>query len=93
MVLVPLYQIVGLVSFGLVGLAHARLNATETPTHYILRNDRLYAAVRKSTGAISNMTLDETDMLGPATGSVGVGPYLGRFSLNWRARRRQADCD
>jgi hypothetical protein len=79
MKLVTPYQAVGLVSLGLASTAQAFLNATETPTHYILRNDRLYTAVRKSTGAMSNMTLDGTDMLGPATGAVGVGPYLGMY--------------
>jgi rhamnogalacturonan endolyase len=77
--LVSSYQIAGLVSLGLATTTQAFLNATETSTHYILRNDRLYTAVRKSTGAMSNMTLDGTDMLGPATGAVGVGPYLGMF--------------
>jgi hypothetical protein len=72
-----LVQLATIISLGLVPSAQAVLDSIETATHLILRNDRLYAAVRKSSGAMSNLTLDSTDMLGPATGSVGVGPYLG----------------
>ncbi|PBP28411.1 rhamnogalacturonate lyase, partial [Diplocarpon rosae] len=43
---------------------------------YILANDRLYAAVAKASGAISNLTLDGQDLLGPQSGSTGIGPYL-----------------
>lgn len=73
-----LVHLATILSLGLVRNAQALLQATETSTHLVLKNDRLYAAVRKSNGAVSNLTLDSVDLLGPATGSVGIGPYLGK---------------
>jgi rhamnogalacturonan endolyase len=64
------------------------LNATETPQELILANDRLYASVNKSIGAIYQLTLDGQDLLGnfalqpgptdqsTGSGQIGVGPYL-----------------
>ncbi len=66
----------------------AFLNATQDSTQLILTNDRLHAAVNKSTGAIYELSLDGQDILGTlnyvtptpggATGSgnSGIGPYL-----------------
>lgn len=66
----------------------AVLTATETTAQYILANERLYAAVNKSTGAVQNLLLDGQDLLGASSyiapisnGSTGndftrLGPYL-----------------
>jgi len=54
----------------------AFLNATEDPTRLVIANDRLYAAVNRSTGAIDELSLDGQDLLGPQVGSTGIGPYL-----------------
>ncbi|RDW82802.1 hypothetical protein BP6252_03914 [Coleophoma cylindrospora] len=55
----------------------AVLNATESSTYLVLSNDRLYAAVKKSLGGITNLTLDGQNLLGTlGSGGVGVGPYL-----------------
>lgn len=54
----------------------AKLDATETATNLVLANDRLYASVRKAGGSIVSLTLDGQNLLGPATGSTGKGPYL-----------------
>jgi rhamnogalacturonan endolyase len=69
------------------------LNATQDNTQLILANDRLYAAVNKSTGAIYALSLDGQDLLGTlnyvtptpggATGSgnSGIGPYLDCYCI------------
>lgn len=54
----------------------AKLDANETDTQLIIANDRLYAAVGKTGGAIVKLTLDGQDLLGPKSGSTGIGPYL-----------------
>ncbi|KAH7040580.1 rhamnogalacturonate lyase [Microdochium trichocladiopsis] len=54
----------------------ARLNATETATQYILQNDRLYVAVSKSSGQVTDLELESQDLLGPVSGNTGKGPYL-----------------
>ncbi|KAH8666040.1 family 4 polysaccharide lyase [Tricladium varicosporioides] len=71
----------------------AVLNATETSTQLILSNDRLYAAVNKSTGAVYRISLDGQELLGTlnyetptpggATGSgnSGIGPYLDCYCI------------
>lgn len=68
--------------------AQAALNATEDWDRLTLANDRLYASMNKSTGAIDLLALDGQDLLGAqnyeeptpggATGSgnSGIGPYL-----------------
>lgn len=53
--------------------AHAFINTTETALQYVLSNDRLYAAVNKSTGSINVLKLDGQDLLGA---SIYGGPYL-----------------
>ncbi|PGG99806.1 hypothetical protein AJ80_09289 [Polytolypa hystricis UAMH7299] len=60
----------------LVPQAAAVLRAVENSTHYVLQNDRLLAAVAKATGGVTELTLDEQDLLGPIDGSRGMGPYL-----------------
>lgn len=68
--------------------ALAALHATEGTGRLTLANDRLFASVNKSTGAIDLLSLDGQDLLGSkkyekptpggATGSgnSGIGPYL-----------------
>ena len=71
----------------------AILNATESKSQLIIANDRLFAAVNKSTGAIAQLSLDGQDLLGSlnyvtptpggATGSgnSGIGPYLDCYCI------------
>ncbi|KAF4630275.1 hypothetical protein G7Y89_g7867 [Cudoniella acicularis] len=71
----------------------AVLNATEDSLQLVLSNDRLFAAVNKSTGAIDKLSLDGQDLLGTlnyvtptpggATGSgnSGIGPYLDCYCI------------
>lgn len=54
----------------------ASLNASETDTLLTLANDRLIAAVSKSSGAVVTLTLDGQNLLGTQSGSTGIGPYL-----------------
>ncbi|KAL1626446.1 hypothetical protein SLS56_006850 [Neofusicoccum ribis] len=54
----------------------AALNVNETSTNIIIENDRLYLALDKSKGVIVDLALDEQDLLGPVSGSTGIGPYL-----------------
>lgn len=70
-----------------VGSVYAILNATEDATQLVISNDRLYASVNKSSGAIDVLTLDGQNLLGSkeynaataggnAAGQNGIGPYL-----------------
>jgi rhamnogalacturonan endolyase len=68
--------------------AQAILNATETTTQYIIANDRLYAAVNKTTGSVQNLLLDGQDLLGPNSGAVGQGPYLDCSCKSYRTFQR-----
>ncbi|GME49274.1 Rhamnogalacturonan lyase [Neofusicoccum parvum] len=54
----------------------AVLNVNETSTNIFIENDRLYLALDKSKGVIVDLALDEQDLLGPVSGSTGIGPYL-----------------
>lgn len=77
----------------LLAPATAILNATEDSRQLVLSNDRLHAAVNKSTGAIDVLSLDGQDLLGDlnyvmptpggATGSgnSGIGPYLDCYCI------------
>jgi rhamnogalacturonan endolyase len=56
--------------------ALAALNATENPSRLTISNDRLFASVQKSSGAIDQLTLDGQDLLGTRSGNTGIGPYL-----------------
>ncbi|KAI0386548.1 polysaccharide lyase family 4 protein [Hypomontagnella monticulosa] len=60
----------------LVSRVKAVLTATETSTQFILQNDDLRMAVTKSNGAVTQLSLGKQDLLGPASGSSGRGPYL-----------------
>jgi rhamnogalacturonan endolyase len=71
----------------------AVLNATESTGKLVVSNDRLYASVNKSTGAIDTLTLDGQDLLGSAAfvtptpggasgnGHYGIGPYLDCYCI------------
>lgn len=65
----------------LVTRAVAVFNATETATELIISNSRLYASVNKAYGAIWKLTLDGQDLLGPKSGSTGIGPYLDCYCI------------
>lgn len=56
--------------------ALAALNATEDTARLTLSNDRLFASVQKSSGAIDQLRLDGQDLLGARSGNTGIGPYL-----------------
>ncbi|KAF3062421.1 putative rhamnogalacturonate lyase C [Daldinia childiae] len=57
----------------LASRAKALLEATETTSQYILRNDDLSVAVSKSNGAVSQLSLGKQDLIGAGSGR---GPYL-----------------
>lgn len=57
-------------------LASAALNVSETDSKITLANDRLTAIFTKSKGRVEDLYLDGQDLLGPQSGSSGVGPYL-----------------
>lgn len=59
----------------------AILQATEDRTKLVLANSRFYAAVSKSTGVINELSLDGQNLLGVATGSIGIGPYLDYYCI------------
>jgi rhamnogalacturonan endolyase len=72
----------------LVATSSAFLVANESSKVLILENNRLYAQVNKSIGAIDKLTLDGQDLLGsfnniPNTpgGSSGNGNYGKHLSL------------
>jgi rhamnogalacturonan endolyase len=62
-------------------LVRAALNTTEDDTQLILSNDRLYASVSKSSGAIETLELDGQNLLGTKSGSTGIGPYLDCYCI------------
>lgn len=77
----------------LVATAQAVLITEDTGPQLVIANDRLYAAVNKTTGAIQNLLLDGQDLLGDAgytdptpggatgNGASGVGPYLDCYCV------------
>src|ERR1700733_11457150 len=77
----------------LLAPATAILNATEDSKQLVLSNDRLHAAVNKSTGAIDVLSLDGQDLLGElnyvaptpggstGSGNSGIGPYLDCYCV------------
>ncbi|KAG2420496.1 hypothetical protein HFD88_000108 [Aspergillus terreus] len=67
------------VSLGLASLWTAigatALNVSQTNSSITLANDRL-TAIFSNAGKVVDLYLDGQDLLGPASGSTGVGPYL-----------------
>ncbi|PLB47493.1 galactose mutarotase-like protein [Aspergillus steynii IBT 23096] len=57
-------------------LASAALNISETDSKITLANDHLTAIFTKAKGRVEDLFLDGQDLLGPQSGSSGVGPYL-----------------
>ena len=64
-----------------VSYVSASMNSTESPRQIVLSNDRLYATLNKSTGAIDTIFLDGQDLLTSSGGSRGVGPYLDCYCI------------
>ncbi|KAI0976029.1 galactose mutarotase-like domain-containing protein [Xylaria arbuscula] len=60
----------------LLRISVAFLNATETTSQFVLRNDRLYVAVDTSNGQVVDVILDTQDLLDPVSGNTGKGPYV-----------------
>ncbi|KAF2181108.1 polysaccharide lyase family 4 protein [Zopfia rhizophila CBS 207.26] len=71
----------GLTVLLLVTAASGFLNAAEDATRLVLANSRLSASVGKSNGAITALTLDGQNLLGTASGSTGIGPYLDCYCV------------
>lgn len=71
----------------LLGLAAALASATaaldvvKSDTTIILENDRLKTILDKSTGHMVDVSLDGQDLLGPQSGSTGIGPYLDCYCV------------
>ncbi|KAE8422185.1 putative rhamnogalacturonate lyase B [Aspergillus pseudocaelatus] len=57
-------------------VASAALKVTEDNSTITLTNDRLTSTFAKDKGHVSELFLDGQDLLGPISGSTGVGPYL-----------------
>lgn len=74
------------------GPVYGFLNATQDASRLVIANDRLYASVNKSTGAMDILTLDGQNLLGEkeynevtpggnAAGQNGIGPYLDCYCV------------
>lgn len=61
--------------------AVATLNVAEYDTAITLSNDRLTAVLSKKAGLAVDLSLDGQDLLGPQSGSVGIGPYLDCYCI------------
>lgn len=75
------------------GLALANLVASENATQLVISNDRLFAAVDKTLGSITTLSLDGQNLLGTRSGSTGIGPYLDCYctpSGFWTPGKTQA---
>ena len=59
----------------------AALHVAENQTYITLGNDRLTAVLKKSAGQIVDLSLDGQDLLGPQSGSTGIGPYLDCYCI------------
>ncbi|KAJ5131569.1 uncharacterized protein N7515_007608 [Penicillium bovifimosum] len=59
----------------------AALHIADNQTHITLANDRLAVVLQKSVGQIVDLTLDGKDLLGPQSGSTGIGPYLDCYCI------------
>jgi rhamnogalacturonan endolyase len=61
--------------------ATAALNIVESDSTITLANDRLTTILNRSNGKMVEVYLDGQDLLGPASGSTGVGPYLDCYCI------------
>lgn len=64
------------VGFAWATVATAALNISQDETTITLANDRLKTILDKNKGQVVDLSLDGRDLLGPQSGSTGVGPYL-----------------
>ena len=62
-------------------LVSATLHVAENKTTITLANDRLSAVLQRGSGQIVDLFLDGQDLLGPQSGSSGVGPYLDCYCI------------
>ncbi|KAF9884626.1 hypothetical protein FE257_001448 [Aspergillus nanangensis] len=62
-------------------IAAAALNVSQSDSSITLGNDRLTAIFSKDAGRVVDLYLDGQDLLGPASGSTGVGPYLDCYCV------------
>ncbi|KAJ5378413.1 Glycoside hydrolase-type carbohydrate-binding [Penicillium cosmopolitanum] len=62
-------------------LASATLHIVQNETSITLENTRLTAVLDRTAGQIVDLTLDGKDLLGPKSGSTGVGPYLDCYCI------------
>lgn len=65
-----------LLSAALAKLAESKIQAKESSKDFTLSNDRLEFVVTKSSGSVTSLSLDGTNLLGKNSGKVGSGPYL-----------------
>ncbi|KAJ5524595.1 Glycoside hydrolase-type carbohydrate-binding [Penicillium frequentans] len=62
-------------------ISSAALHVAQNETYITLANDRLTAVLQKSVGQIVDLSLDGQDLLGPQSGSTGIGPYLDCYCI------------
>ncbi|KAJ5786014.1 Glycoside hydrolase-type carbohydrate-binding [Penicillium pulvis] len=62
-------------------VSSAALHVAQNETYITLANDRLTAVLQKSVGQIVDLSLDGQDLLGPQSGSTGIGPYLDCYCI------------
>lgn len=62
-------------------VSSAALHLAQNETYITLANDRLTAVLQKSVGQIVDLSLDGQDLLGPQSGSTGIGPYLDCYCI------------
>ncbi|KAJ5672736.1 Glycoside hydrolase-type carbohydrate-binding [Penicillium longicatenatum] len=66
---------------GWAAISSAALHVAQNETYITLANDRLTAVLQKSVGQIVDLSLDGQDLLGPKSGSTGIGPYLDCYCI------------
>lgn len=66
---------------GWAAISSAALHVAQNETYITLANDRLTAVLQKSVGQIVDLSLDGQDLLGPQSGSTGIGPYLDCYCI------------
>lgn len=64
-----------------VAAATAALNVITNDTTVTLANVRLNTILDKNTGQVVDVPLDSQDLLGPQSGSTGIGPYLDCYCI------------
>ncbi|KAJ5100105.1 Glycoside hydrolase-type carbohydrate-binding [Penicillium argentinense] len=59
----------------------ATLHVAQNETSVTLSNNRLTAILDKGAGQVVDLSLDGQDLLGPKSGSTGIGPYLDCYCI------------